>query len=184
MQRIILLVAFICLFSLNTKAQFQLEQLPVISIGVGYFGELLTHPGFVIFGEYAITQSQNQLLTRLNVNHYRHKAHTKNWMITPEIIYRRNTDKMNFFELALGLGGLNQHADSKVLVYSEDGFEESTKGWNYFAPSLAVKTGKYLNYKNTQIAPFVGFRTFGLNPFNSDTLWRFAFDLGISYKFK
>lgn len=184
MQRIILIVALMGLHSLNSKAQFQQEQLARFSIGVGYFGELLTHPGLVFFGEYAIAQSQNQLLTRLNVMHYRHKAHTKNWMLTPEIIYRRNTDNMNFFELALGIGCLNQHADSKVLLYTENGFEESTQGWNYFVPSLAIRAGKRLSFKINQISPFVGLRTFCLYPFNNDALWRFAFDFGIDYKLK
>lgn len=177
---------FICIILvvqvLSLKAQFREELLPTFSVGVGYSGELFTHAGFTFFGEYALTSSQNQMLTRISVIRYRHKYHTKNWMLLPEFVFRRNTKKMNFIECSIGPGWLYQVADSRVMEYNVNQYSETKKGWSFFTPSIAFRGGKSFYLKNNHlIVPSLGIRVFGQYPFNDDVLWKSMFDFSISY---
>lgn len=173
------------LLSVNGMAQIEEERLPTLSVGTGYFGELITHPGIILFGEYALNASQNQYLTRVNIINYRHKAHSINRMITPELVFRRNTQKYIFIELALGCGWLFQKPDTRVLEYKNGNFEETSKGWNYLAPSLAIRAGKsFLLSNNHSLTPSIGLRGYYQYPFNDAWIIRTAIDFSLSYSLK
>ena len=171
--------------TLSTKGQTNFEHLPSISIGVGYFGEQLTHPGVVVFGEFALNKAQNQFLARLNVMGYRHRGHTASLMVLPELLFRRNTKNFHYWEASLGLGALSQWADRKVLAYEQGQFVERRSGWVYFAPSFGLRYGHSFRLGNGHLlTPNIGGRVFLQYPFNNFWLFRAALDLSISYQLK
>ncbi len=184
-QFLLLSLIFTFLLSTKVKGQISYDDLPGISIGVGYFGELITHPGLVIYGEVALNKGRNQLLTRLNLINYRHKGHTRNHLLLPEIIFRRNTKKLNHWEASIGLGTLYQKADSRVYEFEEGAFIRKNSGWFYFAPSLGVRYGRTISLSNGNIlTPNIGGRLFYQYPFNDFWLLRTAIDLSVSYQIK
>ena len=172
-------------FSTNANAQQTFENFPQFTVGIGYFGELLTHPGVVIFGEYGLNKAQNQYLVRLNLAYYRHKNHTQNYLLLPELIYRRNTQKLNYWEASLGLGGLFQKADRPVYAFDQGAFNIEKSGWIYFVPSLGIRYGNSFQLKNGKsLIPSLGGRIYYQYPFNSQWLLRTAFDLSLAYQIK
>lgn len=173
------------LMSYTIDAQTSEAELPRLSVGVGYFGELLTHGGWVVFGELSLNESQNQLLTRVNFINYRHKGHTKNFSLFPELVLRRNTAKGNYWEGAIGAGALYQKADSRIYEYEEERFDEKKSGWFYFMPSLGLRYGRTIQLSNGNLlTPNLGARAFYQYPFNDFWLFRTAVDLSISYQIK
>ncbi len=172
-------------FVIKTKAQTELNSIPQISIGIGYFGELLTHPGIVLFSEIALNKTKNQLVARINFIGYRHKGHTRNYFVLPEIIYRRNTKKLNYWEASLGTGLLYQLADSPVYKYRQGAFIKKKSGWFHFAPSFGIRYGKNFSLDNGDfLTPSIGGRMFYQYPFNDMWLLRTGFDLSVSYQIK
>lgn len=169
----------------NTSAQISYDHLPSISIGVGYVGELLTHPGLVVYSEVAINKGRNQLLGRLNYMHYRHRAHTRSHLLLPELTVRRHTRGSSFWEAAIGLGALAQWADAPVREYDQGEFGERRSGWLYAAPSMGIRYGRPIILNNGQtLTPNIGGRFFYQYPFNDFFLLRTAVDLSVSYQIK
>ncbi len=167
------------------SAQAPYEELPSISIGIGYFGELATRPGVVVFGEMALTKGKNQLATRLNLAYYRHRGHTRNWLLLPEFLFRRNTKKRNIWEVAIGAGTLRQRADSRVLEYQQGEFVERRSGWFHFTPSLGFRYGRNITLANDNLlAPSIGGRFFYQYPFNDFWLPKVAIDLSVAYQLR
>lgn len=179
-------ILFVFLFILEeVRAQSFEQTLPTISIGVGYFGELLAHGGMVVYGEYSFNKAQNQFLTRVNIVNYRHKGHTKNLMVLPEIIYRRHTKNLNYWEAAFGLGSLYQKADSQVYEYRQGKFVKKNTGWLYFTPSLGVRYGHTFELNDGNLlTPNLGARVYYQYPFNDFWLLRAAVDFSVSYQIK
>ena len=184
------IIAFFLLLTLSTVkqeawSQAAYDELPSVSIGIGYFGELFTHPGFVVFGEFGINKAQNQLLARMNLIGYRHKGHTQNFIFLPELVYRRNTKNLNYWEASLGTGVMNQRADALVYEFSEGNFTRDNSGWIYFVPSLGIRYGRSFTLSNgDMLIPSVGTRLFYQYPFNDFWLQRVALDLSVSYQIK
>ncbi|HAA19170.1 MAG TPA: hypothetical protein DCP28_10510, partial [Cytophagales bacterium] len=87
-----------CLLLLPIKGhgQTNFQELPSVSVGIGYFGELFTHPGLVLYGDFALNQDQNQWLTRVNLVHYRHRGHSANTLLLPELLFRRHTTRQSY----------------------------------------------------------------------------------------
>jgi len=181
-----LVFSVLALLTIKTAtAQIADESLPSITIGVGYFGELITHPGFVVFGEMALNKHQSQLAARLNLAHFRHRGHTRSFLLLPEFIFRRNTRSCNFWEASLGAGATYQRADSRALEYENGDFVERQSGWLYFTPSVGARFGRHIYLNNGRaLSPSIGGKFFYQYPFNDFWLSRTAVDVSISYQLK
>ncbi len=165
------------------KAQTN-KELPSISIGVGYYGDQITHPGLLIFGEVGLNK-QNWLLGRVNVTGYRHKGHSRNILILPELLVRTYTENTNYWEASLGSGLLYQRSDSPIYELEEDEFVQKNTGYVYFNPSFGIRYGNTIQLKDQRVlTPSLGARISYQYPFNNFWLLNAALDLSIAYKFK
>lgn len=178
-------IAFLLSTVSSAKAQQGMNTLPKFSVGVGYFGEMLAHPGLTFFSEVASKKTQNQFLVRFNLIGYRHIGHTQNLLVLPEFIFRRNTENLAYVEASVGTGALYQKADSKVIEYNQGFFTEVKRGWFHFTPSFGLRYGHVLQLnKGKTIVPSVGMRLYYLTQFNDTSLMRAALDISVAYKIK
>jgi len=182
---IMLVLVFSCLFIHKTQAQENYENLKSKSFGVGYFGDLYSHSGYLVFGEVTLNKRQNQLLAKVNFINYRYIGYTQNYWLLPELVFRRNTNEPYYREFSIGVGVLYQEADRKVNEYYLEEFLEKNSGYLLFASSLTARYGLNLNFKNgTALIPNIGIRVFYLHPFNDLWLLKTVVDLSVSYQIK
>lgn len=181
MKTLIITLAFLGIH-LSGFSQIDTQNRPIATIGVGYFGELFTHPGIVVFGELALNENQNQVLIKTNFIYYRHRQYNKNWIVLPEVILRRNMTASYHVDLALGLGWLYQKPDGEVLDFSNpDVFTVTDKGWSYALPSVGLSVGKHFNHQWTSS---IGLRGMYQTSFNGTGLWHPAVDVELGYWLK
>jgi len=182
---IIIGLSTMLMLSNKAEAQFEYEQLPSISIGIGYFGELLLHPGFNLNSEFALNKAEVQLLARLKLANYKHKYYTKNWMFIQELVLRKNTKNFNYWETALGTTYIHQRPDATAYEYNNTEIIENNDGVLSIAPTLGIRYGYTIILPNGNIfAPNIGGRIFYQYPFNDVDLFRAAIDVSASYKIK
>lgn len=48
------------------------------------------------------------MLNRLSLINFKHKYHTKNWIMLHELVLRKNTENLNYWETSLGTAYLYQ----------------------------------------------------------------------------
>ncbi len=166
----------------HTVAQDQDASNPQVSLGVGYFGELFTHPGISLFGE--VDLPEISWLVRSSLVYYRHAGHTHNGLLLPELAWRKQVFRQSFMEVSAGAGVLFQRPDAPVWAYAEDGSFQEVAGWRaYFSPAIGARIGRSLSLSGGQeLLPSLGGRLFSLYPFNDMWLMRGAIDISLSVK--
>jgi hypothetical protein len=150
-ENIFFIIIFLCvLYSVALGADeraYVPRDIPGSAAGGGYFGELITHPGVSVFGELVFNHSENQILNRISFIYYLHPYQSHNFIFLPELVYRRWTSRLRFFEFALGAGVQHQSPASIVYTPTDDGFEETGGGYFYFAPSIGLRYGRSFRLK-------------------------------------
>jgi len=186
-NRVCILFAFVfsCLFLYDVQAQENYEYLQSQSFGVGYFGDLYSHTGYLVFGEVALNKRENQLLAKVSFINYTYIGYTENYWLLPELVFRRNTNEPYYREFSIGAGVLHQAADSKMNDDNLEEFIENNSGYLLFAPSITARYGFNFDFKNgAALVPNIGIRVFYLHPFDDLWLLKSVVDLSLSYKLK
>lgn len=185
MKKFILTFAFLSFF-LFGYSQKELQNHQIIRLGIGYFGELPTHPGLVIFGEFAVNQKQNQILFKTNLIYYRHQKYSNNWAILPEVVFRKHVTNNYYFDGSVGLGWFYENPDGDNLDFTNiQAFSLRDKGWHYALPSIAIRMGKQFDLVTEN--PFfssIGLRGMYQTTFSGVGLWRSAVDIEMGHTIK
>ena len=155
------------------------------TIGLSYYGELLTHPGFKIFADYSFAHFDNSSLDfRLNFGLYNHPEYSHAFFLLPELVYHLESETGLFFEPSIGAGWLIQAPDAYVVSYDESGFSQTTGLRHYFMPSASVRGGVDILLPNTDEIGFAAaFTGFWQYPFNNQWLVHPAVELECRYSF-
>jgi len=181
---ILILISFLLLTELKAQEN-NYNNLPDISIGAGYFGELLTHPGFNLNSEFALNKDKIQMLARISLINYKHNYHTKTWMLMQEVLLRKNTKNFNYWETSLGTAYIYQKAEASLYEYNNSEFSESNSGRFSIAPTFGIRYGYSIKLPNGgMIIPNIGGRVSYQYPLDDFNLFRAAIDFSTSYKLK
>jgi len=181
---ILILISFLSITELKGQEN-DYSSLPKISIGIGYFGELLTQPGFNLHSEFALNKDEIQMLNRLSIINYKHQYRTKNWILLHELILRKNTENFNYWETSLGTAYLYQRADAALNEYDNSESFQSNSGGLHLAPTFGIRYGYTIKLPNgNMITPNIGGRVSYQYPFNDNGLFRAAVDFSTSYQLK
>lgn len=185
MKTLITTLAFLG-FTFIGFSQIDTQDRPMITIGVGYFGELFLQPGVLIFGEFALNEKESQLLLKTNFIYYRHRKQNRNWIFLPEVILRKNRTASYHVDLALGLGWLYQNPDGELLDFTNsDVFTITDKGWHYALPTIGLSLGKHFNMEQAnQWTSSIGLRGMYQHNFRGVGLWHPALDVELGYLLK
>ena len=183
--RLITLMVLLVIGSLQTNAQQSISSPPPFSMGIGYWGGAITHPGILLFGELSLREGSNQLAIKFNLVRYRHRQHTLNHLILPELILRRVTVKNHVWEASLGGGMLIQQPDRPTYSRESGTWQEAQSIRLYIAPALGFRYGYRILLPNQRIlTPSVGVKFFYQYPFNDFWLPGGSVDLSIAYQIR
>lgn len=157
------------------------------SIGAGYFGETLTHPGVVLEYEFESPQSAKYaILSRSDVGYYNHPRNHRAFFIDHHIGMRHNIGSRMFMEHAIGVGVMFPMLNAPVYKVDEQGhISESSKRLNPdFRPSVTLGLGYDLNPNEERDAIWVRPTMFWQYPYNTLALPHVAMQFGFTHTFK
>ncbi len=148
MKNQLLILISLLLGFVNLQGQVDQAQLPQRSIGVGYFGEFLNHPGFVLSYDHSVAKfpTDNQLLIRMNAIYYWHKTNKHNFLIFPELVYREVGSSGFYGDLIGGIGWINRNPAENSTTYRSSQRERNS--WHYLTASFGVAVGKIQTLNN------------------------------------
>lgn len=115
------------------------------NVGAGYFGHIITHPGFVL--EYEIEHRPHEKLAiplRFDMGFYRHQRNHKGLFLDANIGFRRYFGSGVIVEQSVGLGILKTYLDGDAYyTVDEQGNVSTTSPGNplNFAPSFTLGLG-------------------------------------------
>lgn len=153
---------------------------------IGYFGEMLAHPGLNFGIEYATPQSQkHQMLLAANIGGYVHPKNNTSLFLRGQWGQRINFKTGYFINSYIGLGYLHQ------FVHGGESFQVQPNGaitkindWGqpYFMPSIAIGNGWHFKREEKRpISFYLQPELFWKAPFNGYYLTHFSINAGLIF---
>ena len=157
------------------------------SFGLGYFGEILTHPGLVL--EYEIEHPQSDrfsLISKSNLGYYNHARNHQAIFLEGQLGLKRNLNTHWFLENAIGIGVMLPWLNAPVYKVSDQGeVQESSKSMNPdFMPSFSLGIGYDFNTGERKNAVWLRPKIFWQYPYNTLPLPHIAMQIGYTHTFK
>ncbi len=181
-----LLPLFIGCGSIQAQSQPRAD----FSIGGGYYGETIFHPGVVLQAERDHRLSNRiSIPLRFDVGYYMHKRSHESLFADVASGLRIHLGKhtRGYVGIGGGLGLMNNwyNSDSGVYEVGDDGVVSKASNFagTFFAPSANLEFGCHLTKDK---ANSIWFRPKFIAQMgvNENTLWHYAFEIGYSYTFK
>lgn len=140
-------------------------------LSLGYYGELLSHPGVISTLELPLYDNQkSNLFWTVRAGGYNHYLSYSALFVGSEIGYRYTWKSGFNLHTLVGLNYMHKFLDSPVYEFSEDGIltEVSDVGSSHFMPSVGFGMG-YTLLKGTDNPMTIFSRTefFGEYPYNT-----------------
>ena len=166
-------------------------------MGLSYYGNLVTHPGFEFNVEKTLFEKQRskekkkgtktikkEYLINPSFAFYSHKTSNKNLLLSAEMIRRRQkNDKKSYREYGIGLGYLRKFNTGETWVIKNDGSvkkKKITSSRGYFTPSLTIGTGRrFMIQEKLPITVFSKLNTNLILGYNAGWVPEFSLELGI-----
>ena len=166
----------------NANAQ---ESSPASTLSVGYFGELVTHPGFTLGIERSLSTTKHfTVFATGEVGGYTHTRNQTGVFADVQTGYRFKTRSGFFFDQALGLGYLHTFLNGgKLFEVSADrqAYEVADGGRPHIMPLVRLGTGYDFssNHRGNWLV-YARMRFFWQYPFNHYALVHTALEAGLS----
>ncbi len=161
-----------------------------ISIGVGYHGETIFHPGVLLQVERDHRLSNRiSIPLRFDFGYYMHKRSHESLFgdIATGLRFHLGRQTMGYAGIGGGLGLMNNwyNSDSGVYEVGDDGIVSKASDFAgvFFAPSVNLEFGYHLTKDKANSIWFRPKFTAQMGV-NEKTLWHYAFEIGYSYTFK
>lgn len=162
------------------------------SMQVGYYGDMVVHPGLQLGIEKPLTMwetdKKKKKYKSLNLGadllYYWHPDNHHGIAVSPAFSYRRIKENGKFFQVKLNIGYHRSFADGKTYSVDESGSVSEVKlaGQNTLCNNLSVGFGKDLRViKNKQIRYIWSVGINGRYPHNHSYLLGLNFGLGIHF---
>ncbi|RIV71550.1 hypothetical protein D2U88_07230 [Flagellimonas aequoris] len=169
------------------------------SISVSYLGEMVTHPGLKLTFDYPLTEWEKSKSGRRGgerrieksielsptVGFYYHRRYQSGVMAIPELKFKRQNPKGNYFEIGAGLGYLRTIVPNTYEVDATGEVSKTHAGHNYWAKNLFVTFGRELkSHRGWPMGIFVKPQFLYATPNFPKGVGYFMLELGINVKLK
>ncbi len=161
-----------------------------ISVGGGYYGETIFHPGVLLQAERDHRLSNRiSVPLRFDVGYYMHKRSHESLFVDVATGLRIHLGRQTRAYVGIGgsLGLMNNwyNSDSGVYEVGDDGLVSKASNFagSFFAPAANLEFGYHLTKDKVNSIWFRPKFTAQIGV-NEKTLWHYAFEIGYSYTFK
>lgn len=190
-------LSILVLSCLVSNCYAQLKSLE--SVSFSYFGEMLTHPGLKVSTDFNIKEWDKIKSTKKDSSKtinksflvspalgiFHHRRYQTGLFFIPEVKFKRQNPKGNFFECGIGIGYLRSFIPNSYEVNSSGEVNKIVAGFNYLATNYFISFGKDLSIKkNLPIAYFLKPQFIYAVPNFPNGTGYFALELGIRYNLK
>lgn len=152
------------------------------SITVSYYGELLTHPGLLVTGEYHLVENgRSVLFTDFRVGGYNHFMNHTAIFIGAELGYRLDIGTLFGFEVNSGVNYFHKWVDGDIYKISGDTVEKIDNwGSSHILPNITLGFSINMGKRNDKPLTFlVATELFGEYLFNSYMLPHLSINIGV-----
>jgi hypothetical protein len=138
------------------------SQIKPSGIGISYFAEVGTHPGFRLFVDYEKNLNpkvknrkglektiQRSFVLRPTLGYFHHKAYQNSFFVLPELGYQRVNHKGTLFSYGIGMGYMRSQIPQVYQLNQSGEVEKTRTGHNRFATSIHLGFGKDLSVRKS-----------------------------------
>ncbi|WP_339915837.1 hypothetical protein [Yeosuana marina] len=181
------------LITCNLQAQDKEKKLK--SISVGYFGEMITHPGFKVSLSYHIFQWENEkknnktikksVSINPSIGGYYHRRYQTGIVALPEFAYNRTNSKGNSFSIGSGAGYLRTFIPNTYKVTNTGDVKKVNAGYNYFMTNVFMSFDKKLKWATKNpVHLYIKPQFMYALPNFPNGVGYFALEIGLKYSLK